>query len=648
VSWEEDKERVRAATDLVALVSETVQLRQRGGEWWGCCPFHHEKTPSFKVNPSTGLWKCFGCGKGGDVFTYVMERESLDFVGALRYLADRAGIELSDDRGSRGPRRNRLTEELGEAETFYTTMLLRGKDASAARARAYLKGRGFGSAVCRRWGLGYAPGHAALVSHLRSKGFTSAELQAADLARERSGRLADVFFDRVTFPIHDEHGATIAFGARTMGDAKPKYLNSRDSSVFHKGKNLYAFDRAKADITAKATAIVCEGYTDVISMHEAGITNVVATLGTALTIDHIRLLERCRLDRIIFMFDGDAAGQRAAERALLFMDESTADLRCVILPDDLDPADFLAERGASAMAEQLAAARPLIDFVFEKRLAGMDLSVPGRRVAALDEMAGILAPLKRSVLLDEYATRLADAVGADVEETKRLIRSKPIQPAPRAAEPRQEAGRPATQATGAAQAPGVPASGGAAPMGAADGLPGTGSVVPQEPSAMMRMLSADERGQLTVERELLACMAREPDAFRPHAERIAGFTWSDARDQAIAWAILSTPEGTSPADAVVAAERIVPEAPRILAGGTLGDEPGAGGAQGEVVAFLLDVVELYSCRRKVREIRSRLASDQDASTAESLFQQATELQRHANELQSKLSAMYGQAGNRVR
>ena len=165
---------------------------------------------------------------------------------------------------------------------------------------------------------------------------------------------------------------------------------------------------------------------------------------------------------------------------------------------------------------------------------------------------------------------------------------------------------------------------------------------------MMRMLSADERGQLTVERELLACMAREPDAFRPHAERIAGFTWSDARDQAIAWASLSTPEGTSPADAVVAAERIVPEAPRILAGGTLGDEPGAGGAQGEVVAFLLDVVELYSCRRKVREIRSRLASDQDASTAESLFQQATELQRHANELQSKLSAMYGQAGNRVR
>ena len=315
---DEDKERVRQATDLVALVSETVELRQRGQEFWGCCPFHGEKNPSFKVNPNTGLWHCFGCGEGGDVFSYVQKRENLEFPDAIRYLADRAGIELAEERGGqRGPRRNRLIECLTEAESFYSTMLMRSRSEGAAQARAYFAGRGFGSDVCRRWGLGYAPGRGALVAHLRQKGFSAREIVAADLAVDRSGRPSDRFYERVMFPIHDELGRTIAFGGRIMGKKKDvaKYVNTRDTAVFNKGKHLFAYDRAKQTMAATGQAIVCEGYTDVIAMHEAGFTNAVAALGTAFRLDHVKLMERQRVHRITCMFDGDAAGQRAAERA---------------------------------------------------------------------------------------------------------------------------------------------------------------------------------------------------------------------------------------------------------------------------------------------------------------------------------------------
>ena len=215
---DEDKEKVRQATDFVQLVAETVELRQRGQEFWGCCPFHGEKSPSFKVNPNTGLWHCFGCGEGGDVFSYVQKRESLDFPDAIRFLADRAGIELSEERGGRrGPRRNRLIDCLAEAQSFYATMLMRGRGEGPDAARAYFGSRGFGGDVCRRWGLGYAPGRGSLVSDLRSCGFSASEMVAADLALDRGGRPVDRLFDRVMFPINDEQGRPIAFGGRVIG-----------------------------------------------------------------------------------------------------------------------------------------------------------------------------------------------------------------------------------------------------------------------------------------------------------------------------------------------------------------------------------------------------------------------------------------------
>jgi len=430
---DEDIQRVRQAANIVDLVSETVMLKQRGQEYWGCCPFHNEKTPSFKVSPATGLWHCFGaCQTGGDAISYIRKRDNLEFADAVRALAEKAGIEISEDaRGSQGPKRNRLIEALTEAESFYHTQLMRGKSEGAASARSYLSGRGFGSAICKKWGLGYAPGRGALVAHLRSKGFTPAEINAANLSVERSRRLADRFYERAMFPIHDDQGRTIAFGGRVLGKGEPKYLNSSETPVFHKSKNLYALDRAKERITATGTAIICEGYTDVISLHEAGFPNAVAALGTALTLDHIRVLARYRVDRIICLFDGDAAGQHAAERTVQFIDKTEANLLCVVLPNGQDPAEFLAAHSAEELQAQLDAARPLIDFVIDARLDKFDLSTPGRRVKALESVVEVLAPLKRSVLIDELATKVAYRLpGIEVATVKAAIREKAVRKVP--------------------------------------------------------------------------------------------------------------------------------------------------------------------------------------------------------------------------
>ena len=425
-------------------------------------------------------------------------------------------------------------------------------------------------------------------------------------------------------------------GAKREGVAK--YVNTRDTAAFNKGKHLFAYDRAKESMAASGEAIVCEGYTDVIAMHEAGFTNTVAALGTAFRLDHVRLMERQRVSRIVCLFDGDAAGQRAAERAIRYLDKTSAALLCVVLPGGQDPMEFLAEHGAAAMRPILDAARPLMDFVFEKRLAGHDLSAPGLRVRALEDMAQLLAPLKHSVLLDEYATRLADTLGMDVEETKRAIREAKVteleeeRPAP----PTGPAGAPVL--LGRAVPPRPP------PMTAPRRTTtsprrayGEAPAVPVREEPALRALSADERTQVAAERELLAALAERPDAVRAYEDRIAEISWSDARHEAMAWAMLSTPEGSSPAQVVAAASSVVPEAPRLLSGGRV---MGEGGPSEEGrLALVMDTVELCSCRRRVRQIRVALrgvaAGDGDS---ERLFEEATALQRRINELTRKLSS----------
>lgn len=626
---DDERERVREATDFVSLVGETVQLRERSsGDFWGCCPFHHEKSPSFHVKADTGFWYCFGCGEGGDVFNYVQKREGLDFPDSIRYLADRAGIELHETgQARRGPARNRLHLCLQAAEDFYANQLLRVRGKAQDAARAYCAGRGMGSAVCRRWGLGYAPGHGELVRHLGSLGFTSQEMLAADLAVQRSGRLADRFYDRVMFPIHDEAGRAIGMGGRIMGDAKPKYINSKDSPVWHKSKHLFAFDRAKESAVATGELVVVEGYTDTIALHEAGFTNVAAVLGTALTLDHIKLINRLKSKRVVVMLDGDAAGQRAADKTVRFVDKTEADLLCVTLPDDADPAEYVAAHGADALRDRLAEARPLIDVVLERHLDGAGSMGPGRRVRAMEDVASILAPLKDSILIDGYARRVADALGTSPEEALRRIRAAEVPQDDDGARGRRQA-----------QAP-------AAPPDAYDRYrdvyepepePGAGEGPWSSWGEPVRDPASDLEAR--AERELLGAMVAHPGAFGGQAARIASTTWSDPRHEAVAWAVLGLPPGSTPADAARAATEAVPEAPALLSGASI-DVVSSAPAESKA-AFLVDNVELFSLRRRSRALQARLASPGPDDDVRSLMQEVVDLGAREAALKESLAGSH--------
>ena len=650
---DEDKERVRQATDFVTLVSETVELKPRGQDYWGCCPFHQEKSPSFKINPSTGLWHCFGaCSEGGDVFSYVMKRENLDFPDAIRYLADKAGITLSEEAHvSKGPRKNRLIECLTEAENYFHSMLMRGRGEGPEAARAYLSGRGFGAGVCKRWKLGYAPGRGALVAHLRKCGFTTQEMVAANLAVERNGRISDWFYDRVMFPIHDEQGRTIAFGGRITKKVEnaPKYLNTRDTTVFNKGKHLFAYDVAKETIAAQSEAIICEGYTDVIAMHEAGFTNTVAALGTAFTSEHVKLIDRQRARKIICMFDGDAAGQHAAARAIKFIDKTTAAFLCVVLPNNQDPMEFLAESGAEKLRPILDSARPLMDFVFDATSAEFDLSVPGGRVKALEALASLLAPLKTSVLLSEYALRVADLLHIDAEEAKRAIKIAPIQDDASNFRTSKSA-RKQSQKTSYNTSNNLTYT--KSPVYAEgpsyDEVPPYDEASTYDASTDVRMpsgpqgLSAEDRRQVNSELELLSAMATNLSLVREYQDRIADFVWADARHQTMAWAMLATPEGATPAQVVAAAEAVEPNAAAILSSGRVISEGNSDTRRS--LEFIVDTVDYYSVQRKLREIRSNLRSgsytgeQSDETLAEEQLAAAQALQTRALELGKRLTS----------
>ena len=436
---EEDVARVRDATDIVAFISESVVLNKKGRLMWGLCPFHNEKTPSFKVDPATQLFHCFGCGAGGDAFGFAMKREHLEFPEAVRMLADRARIEITEEAGGmpRG-RRERLMETCDAAAEFYHRTLTHDRTPEATAARDYLAHRGFGSEVARRFTLGYAPGRSALVRHLRATGFSAEEIIEANLAfgpkeGERGGSLRDRFYERVMFPIRDLNGRVIAFGGRVLGDGEPKYLNTQETPIFHKSAHLYAIERAKATIVARSTAIVVEGYTDVIALHEAGIANAVATLGTALTPRHVKLLSRFA-NRVVYLFDGDEAGLRAADRAVEFIDDSATpeagsarvELFVAVLPPGSDPADFVAAEGAEALSALVEGAEPLLQFAIERRLTAGDLTTPGGRAAALAEAAAVLAPVKGSIIADDYTNYLADRLRIDHAVAKSAVdRSRP-------------------------------------------------------------------------------------------------------------------------------------------------------------------------------------------------------------------------------
>ena len=627
---EEDKNKVRDATDLVALVSETVELRPRGNtDLWGCCPFHGEKTPSFHVIPATQVWHCFGCGEGGDAFTYVMKREGLSFPESIRYLADRAGIELEEDRSFKraGTKRNRLIEVCEETCSFYHTLLMRGKD---ARGRAYCKERDLDAETCRKYRLGFAPGHGALVRHLGSLGFTSQEMIDANVAfRSRGGGLVDRFFDRVMFPIFDEQGRCIAFGGRALDKEKTnaKYLNTSETPIFHKGKNLYGFNWAKDHIVNNNEAIVVEGYISAMSCWKAGIENIVAVLGTALTEAHVKTLMRFT-KKIIYMFDGDAAGQKAARRAVQFIEKDDIDLRCVILPDGQDPDDYVRANGGAALRGLLDESVPLMDFVFGKLEEESDISTPGGRAKAMRSALELIYPLRASYMIDGYYMQIADRLGLDID-TIRSSAGKVFRDVQQREEAMRRREQQRERAQGSPETPrAIPQTGrpphdevpyeeapydyepleGAAPTGDA-----VGRQTP-EPDAPTGLLTDLERRQLACEHELLTLLTTYPDSFRPYAERITEVEWVDARSEAIAWSVLATPEGTAPADAMAAARAVCPEAAQLVGSGLLSAT--SRHPTETNIEFLLDTLELYTTRRRMKSAQARLRSDRSMESGE--------------------------------
>lgn len=654
---DEDKDRVRAATDLVQLVQETVQLQQRGQEFWGCCPFHGEKTPSFHIIPATQVWHCFGCGEGGDCFTYVMKRENLSFPEAIRYLADRAGIEIHDDYAGKrsGTKRSRLIDVCEETASFYHTLLMRGKD---DRPRTYFASRGMGGAVCRTYRLGFAPGRGALVAHLSKRGFTAQEMIDANVALRRDrGGLADRFFDRVIFPIFDEQGRCIAFGGRIMGTGEPKYLNTAETPLFHKKRNLYGFNWAKEHIVAQAEAIVVEGYTDAIACYEAGIGNVVATLGTALTEHHVKTLTRFA-KRIVYLFDGDAAGQKAAERAIQFIERDAMDLRCVVLPQGQDPMEYITAEGGDALRARIAEAEPLLDFVFRKLQERSDISTPGGRTKALQDACRLIYPVRDSYMIDTYYMQIADRLGLDVETVRsgaarvfrevrreeetaqrreRARQSAQAEPVPVAAPDDDQVpyGDPTLDANPVAPtASAATWSLTAAPAGSTDY--GVGE---SRPGASVPVLTDLERRSLALERELLTLLTAHPDAFRPFAERITGIDWIDPRHETIAWAVLATPEGITPAQAMDAARAVCPEAAELVSAGTIS---ATSAHPTEVnIDFLLDTLELNTARRRLRHAQAQLrgGSGLEAEERRNLTIQATKDAARIHELERKVEGV---------
>ena len=628
---EEEKQRVREATDLAALVGETVVLRPRGADLWGCCPFHHEKSPSFHVIPSRGLWHCFGCGKGGDCIGFVMERDHLEFPDAVRLLAERAGIELAEDahatrgRGS-SSKRSRLYEAMEAAVDFFHQQLTRVRGEGPDRARAYLAGRGMGIAVADQWGLGYAPGSGAMVRELTRRGFTRQELIDAKLASVRDGQLRDTFWKRVTIPIRDERGRCVAIGARSLDGSDPKYLNSAESPIYSKSRTVFGLDRAKSHITAQMEAVLVEGYFDVIAPHLAGIENVVAPLGTALTGQQVKTITRfltasgdkVSRGRIVCLFDGDAAGLSAAEKALRHVGSTTAAMYCVALTGAKDPDEFLRTHGADELRGLIASAEPLARFVIDRHLARFDLTTPEGRATALADVVQAMAPLKGTPLADEYTRYVADRLMADPTTVRAALAKVAPPPAERDEDERDPLLEHADQMTldqgGPAPAPSV--------------APRAGALLPED-ARMIR-----------VEREVLSAMAAAPDAARAYAERVASFSWADPRNEAIAWALLATPEGTDALGALAAAEAVVPEAAQILADGALAlnDE----GDDARALSILLDDLEIRSLRRQIDQGRAQLRSlgpSQQAEQFNELFQRLTAYQRRLKELEANMRSV---------
>ncbi|MFF8282911.1 DNA primase [Streptomyces albus] len=424
---DEDVKAVRDAVPIDSVVSEYLQLRNAGGgNLKGLCPFHDEKSPSFHVSPSKGLYHCFGCQEGGDTLDFVMKVDHLSFSEAVERLAARAGITLRYEQGGYGRtsqqgERTRLVEAHKIAARFYAEQL---DGPEAEIGRRFLAERGFDQEAARHFGIGYSPaGWDHLVRYLRGQGFTDKELISSGLAQEaRNGRPIDRFRGRLMWPIRDITGDVVGFGARKLreDDQGPKYLNTPETPIYRKSQVLYGIDLAKREIAKANRAVVVEGYTDVMACHLAGVTTAIATCGTAFGGEHVKILRRVLMDNsqseVVFTFDGDAAGQKAALRAFEDDQKFAARTWIAITPGGMDPCDLRLAEGDEAVAKVVEGRTPLFDFAMRSIVDRHNLDTAEGRSAALEEAAPIVVQIKDPSIRRGYAVRLAGLLGIVDEE----------------------------------------------------------------------------------------------------------------------------------------------------------------------------------------------------------------------------------------
>ena len=447
-------EEVKARLDAVEFIGRDVRLQRAGRNWKGLCPFHSEKTPSFFVFPDHGSYKCFGCGEGGDLLTYVMRRNRIEFPDALGELAREAGIEIQ--RGPADPerrgRQNAMLALLKEAQKFLHRQLL--ESPAAEEARVYVRTRGLADKTVAQFGLGYASAHGSpLLAHLRRLDFKDDAIESAGLARSDERGVRDYLFDRLIFPIWNRSAAVVGFGGRTLRDIEPKYLNTRDSEVFTKGHLLYGYHLARDAIREERTAVIVEGYMDVIAAHEAGFANTVASMGTSLTPQQARMLTTSGASRVVIALDADAAGAAAARRGLDIVREAgdyesgtTVDVRGLVRHEDRlttdigiaelpvgDDPDSLVRSKPQRWRELIENPTPLADFAFRWAGNQHDLTGLSGRRAAMRELLPIVAEINDAVVRGHYFGRLAELSGVPADELRRMAARDGRRGAPRTA-----------------------------------------------------------------------------------------------------------------------------------------------------------------------------------------------------------------------
>lgn len=422
----DDIDALRDRADIVDLIGGYTTIKRSGpNKFKGLCPFHSEKTPSFTVDSSTNLYYCFGCGKGGNIYQFVQEIENLPFPEAVEWLARREGFDLRYEEMKPGEAKAagmklRLIAASNEAAAFFHKQLMDSPD--AAVARRYLAGRGFDREVAGRWQLGFAPGHDKLCKHLLAKGFTREEIVEADLGRisERNSQLYDSFRERITFPTWNLNGDVVGFGARQIRpDQQPKYLNTKETPIFSKSRVMYGLNKAKSHI-ARGQAVVVEGYTDVIALHEAGVAEAVATNGVALGESHFEQLKKFT-ERAVLMFDADDAGKGATERGFGIHHRIGLEVLVAPLPAGKDPADLVKEDGPDGIRKVIEDAQPLLGFKLEQEISRLSLDTPEARSRAVRAVVEVLGLHPDPIARHEYAFFVANRIGVDPEVVQRAL-----------------------------------------------------------------------------------------------------------------------------------------------------------------------------------------------------------------------------------